>query len=191
MKNSSFNALVSLKPTGILFLILIGLQASAQKKETLAYRYYKYIFQSQDINMANDHDEYQPIEYYKSIFPEENGKIKSIGGTPITYYRSIFPEENGKLKSIGDITFEYYRSIFPEENGKFKNIGNTEITYYRSIFPEENGKIKSIGGAEISYNRSILPQENGKVKSIIGKTASNFIASPTKFYYFILFANDQ
>lgn len=40
------------------------------------------------------------IKYYRSIFPEENGKIKSIGGTQIEYYRSIFPEENGKLKSI-------------------------------------------------------------------------------------------
>lgn len=65
-----------------------------------------------------------------------NVKAQTTANTEIKYYRSIFPEEDGKIKSIGNTNFEYYKSIFPEENGKIKFIGNVAIEYYRSISPE-------------------------------------------------------
>jgi hypothetical protein len=86
-----------------------------------------------------------------------NAKAQTAQISELKYYRSIFPEENGKIKSIGNTNFEYYRSIFPEENGKIKSIGNVTIEYYRSIFPEENGNIKSITGeAGSDFNSSAI-----------------------------------
>lgn len=85
-------------------------------------------------------------------------KAQTTANTELKYYKSIFPEENGKIKSIGNTNFEYYKSIFPEENGKIKSIGGAQIEYYRSIFPEENGKLKSITG-EIGSDFNFSPTE--------------------------------
>lgn len=138
---------------------------------------------------AQSSSENLKVEYYQSIFPELNGKLKSIGNTKFEYYQTIFPETNGKIKSIGDAKVEYYQTIFPETNGKIKSIGDVKIEYYQSIFPELNGKIKLMGNAEVEYYQTIFPETNGKIKSITGSTGSSLFPSYSELYYFIQQAN--
>ena len=109
--------------------------------------------------------------------------LKSLGLLFLAFNLSNAQAQTGEIK--------YKKSIFPEENGKIESIGDVTIEYYRSIFPELNGKIKSIGGTNIAYYRNISPEENGKIKSITGKTGSDFIASPLRFYKYIMLINRQ
>ena len=64
------------------------------------------------------------IEYYSSVFPSEDGKIKSIGDVRVAYYNSVFPDEDGKLKTIGNIRFEYFNATASKSKGKIKSIQN-------------------------------------------------------------------
>ncbi|KQR71308.1 hypothetical protein [Pedobacter sp. Leaf176] len=114
------------------------------------------------------------IEYYTSIFPELDGKIKSIDGMEIEYYISVFSETNGKVRSIGGTRIDYYVSVFPETNGKIKSIGDDYVEYYISVFPEHNGKIKSIGNIKFEYHTSAL-QNNGRLKSITNPYNDNHL----------------
>ncbi|TCD25074.1 hypothetical protein EZ456_16180 [Pedobacter psychrodurus] len=75
-------------------------------------------------NQANAQRFRGKIEYYSSVFPSEDGKIKSINGTKIEYYNSVFKSEDGKIKSIGNIKFEYNNSGSQKSDVKIKSILN-------------------------------------------------------------------
>lgn len=75
-------------------------------------------------NQANAQRFRGKIEYYSSVFPSEDGKIKSINGTKIEYYNSVFKSEDGKIKSIGHIKFEYNNTGSQKSDGKVKSITN-------------------------------------------------------------------